>query len=173
MARPPRFDAAWQRRRRWSALWRKWRWLLAPALFLVLLLGAWLMAQQQGWGQGRWDPMERQFTICGEGASAACVVDGDTLAIGARRIRLVGYDAPELDGQCRAERQLARVAREELASWLNLGAFEMEGGTDVPHDIYGRELRELRRGSEMLADTMVGRGLASRSSADRSWCETP
>ena len=33
-----------------------------------LLLGAWLLAQQQGWGQGRWDPMERQFTICGRGS---------------------------------------------------------------------------------------------------------
>ncbi len=137
---------------------------------IAVILGAWTLAQQLGWRQGQWHQMERQFTICGEKSSGACVIDGDTLAIGQRRIRLVGFDAPEMDGQCEAEQRLARVARDELAAWLNLGVFEMEGGADAPRDRYGRELRELRRGGEMLADTMVERGLARRSTTDRGWC---
>ena len=123
-----------------------------------------------GIASGEWNAVERQFTICGERGSAACVVDGDTLAIGQRRIRLTGYDAPELDGECEAERRLAKVAREELAAWLNLGPFEMEGGAEPPFDRYGRELRSIRRGRELLADTMVDRELARGSRLDRGWC---
>lgn len=130
----------------------------------------WAVARQSSWGEGPWDPVERQFTICGQGSSAACVVDGDTLRIGQRRVRLTGFNAPEMDGQCEAENRLARVARDELAAWLNLGSFEMSGGDDPPRDQYGRELREVRRGGESLADTMVERGLARRSRLDRSWC---
>lgn len=139
-----------------------------------MLLSAWALVQHFGWLPGTlgrdWDPVERQFTVCGQQSSAACVVDGDTVRIGNRRIRLTGYDAPELQGQCDAERQLAQVARDELAAWLNLGAFEMDGGSDPPRDQYGRELRELRRGGELLADTMIQRGLARRSRLDRGWC---
>lgn len=137
---------------------------------LALVLLGWALVRQYGWAQGTWDPVERQFGICGQGSTAACVVDGDTLRIGQRRIRLTGYDAPEMQGQCDAESQLARVAQEELAGWLNLGAFEMDGGEDPPRDQYGRELREVRRGGEILADTMIERGLARRSRLDRGWC---
>lgn len=128
--------------------------------------------RQQGWGEGSWSPVERSFALCGSGAGgAACVIDGDTIAIGARRIRLTGFDAPETDGACEAERRLAQVAREELAAWLNLGPFELDGGAEPPRDDYGRELREARRGGEALADTMVERELARRSRLDRGWCE--
>ena len=126
--------------------------------------------RQLGWAEGEWDRTERQFTICGQGSSAACVVDGDTLRLGQRRVRLTGFDAPELHGQCDAESQLARAARDELAAWLNRGAFEMDGGADPPRDQYGRELREVRRGGELLADSMIERGLARRSRLDRGWC---
>lgn len=98
------------------------------------------------------------------------MIDGDTLAIGSRRIRLTGYDAPEIEGACDAERRLAQVAREELAAWLNLGTFELYGGAEPPRDDYGRELRAARRGGEELADTMVERELARRSRLDRGWC---
>lgn len=126
----------------------------------------------QGWGEGEWSPVERQFAMCGSGTGgAACVIDGDTIAIGPRRIRLTGYDAPEIDGACEAERRLAQVAREELSAWLNLGAFELDGGAEPPRDDYGRELRAARRGGEELADTMVERELARRSRLDRGWCE--
>ena len=145
---------------------RRWRWLFAFALIAVASLAVRYLPT----GDEEWHPVERHFTICGTHGSQACVIDGDTLAIGRRRIRLTGYDAPELDGGCEAERRLAAVAREELATWLNLGAFELQGGDDVPFDRYGRELRSARRGAELLADTMVERDLARRSRNDRGWC---
>ncbi|QZH74004.1 MAG: thermonuclease family protein [Erythrobacter sp.] len=121
--------------------------------------------------RSEWSPVERQFALCGSGSGGtACVIDGDTLAIGSRRIRLTGYDAPEIEGACDAERRLAQVAREELAAWLNLGTFELYGGAEPPRDDYGRELRAARRGGEELADTMVERELARRSRLDRGWC---
>ncbi|RIV83922.1 thermonuclease family protein [Aurantiacibacter zhengii] len=137
---------------------------------LALLFGAYILARHFDWGTGEWDAVERQFSVCGQGSSPACVVDGDTLRIGDRRIRLTGFDAPEMDGACDAERRLARVARDELAAWLNLGRFEMDGGTNPPRDDYGRELRAIRRGGEALADTMAERGLARRSGSARDWC---
>jgi len=135
-----------------------------------LLAGAWLLAQQLGWAQGQWEPIARTFTVCGKESSEACVIDGDTLAVGKRRIRLTGFDAPELDGDCEAERQLAREARDALADWLSAGPFELDGGAEPPRDRYGRELRQARRDSEALADTMVERGLARRSAEERDWC---
>lgn len=163
-----RFDAAWHRRRRWSRRWRSLRWFAG----LALVLGAVWAVRQMGFASGEWAPVERQFALCGAGSGgAACVIDGDTIAIGPRRIRLTGYDAPEIDGACEAERRLALVTREELAAWLNLGPFELEGGAEPPRDQYGRELRAARRAGEELADTMVERDLARRSRLDRGWCD--
>lgn len=135
-----------------------------------MLAGAWVLVQHFGWGQGEWDRMERTFSLCGKDHSEACVIDGDTLAIGKRRVRLTGFDAPELDGECETERLLARQARDELAAWLNTGPFELDGGAEPPRDRYGRELRAARRGGEDLADTMLERGLARSGAQDRDWC---
>lgn len=110
-------------------------------------------------------------------------MDGDTLILGfgkaQRRIRLTGYDAPELNGACPAESRRAVEARDALHQWLGQGTFEWDGGAAPPRDPYGRELRAVRRtlpdGSrEYLADTMIDRGLAGGSgwgSAEPEWCE--
>lgn len=103
------------------------------------------------------------FGLCGERGGAACVIDGDTVAIGKRRVRLTGYDAPELDGACEAERAKAHAARAQLHAWLAKGRFEWTGGSEPPYDRYGRELREARRGDELLADHMIEAGLAEGS----------
>ena len=110
------------------------------------------------------------------------MVDGDTLIMGfgkeRRRIRLTGYDAPELEGACEAERQLARKARATLSAWLSQGPFEWDGGDAPPYDQYGRELRAVSRTGrdgtrEHLAETMIARGLAEDSgwgASTRDWC---
>ena len=116
------------------------------------------------------------MTVCTRHPARACVLDGDTLMLGHRRIRLTGYDAPELDGACEAERQLARQARDELARWLSSGQFEMDGGADPPRDQYGRELRAVRRigggRAIWLDEHMVRAGLARRNDWGRgaAWC---
>ena len=174
MARAPRFDARWNDRRRRAARWRGLRWWLLLALVVA---GALALSRWQGPG-GDWQVQEAgRFALCGEGRAARCVVDGDTVSLGERRVRLTGYDAPELDGACEAERLLARRARLVLRDWLDRGPFELDGGDAPPRDAYGRELRAARRsdamGQEWLADTMVEAGLARRTgwgAGEAGWC---
>lgn len=179
MVKPPRFDARWNARRRRAGRWRTLRrWLVVAAV----LAGSLLIARWQGFGGdlgGDWQVQgSGTFVLCGEGRRAArCVVDGDTVMIGARRIRLTGYDAPEMDGACEAERLLAARARAALHDWLNRGPFALDGGDDPPRDAYGRELRAARRddaaGQQWLADTMVDAGLARTTgwgAGEAGWC---
>lgn len=132
-----------------------------------------MFVRHYGEVSAEWAQADYQFTPCYQRTGAACTVDGDTIKITDRRIRLTGFDTPELGGACQAERQLAVVARAELNRWLNLGPFELDGGAEPPRDQYGRELRAARRGGEYLADVMVERELArdngwGAGSAD--WC---
>lgn len=169
----PRFDARWNERRRRAARWQAWRrWLV---LALILALAAVLTRWQGG---GDWQVEQGgAFTLCGAKRATRCVVDGDTVMLGQRRVRLTGYDAPEVNGACEAERLLARRAQVALRDWLNRGPFQLDGGADPPRDTYGRELRAARRddaaGQEWLADTMVEAGLARTTGwgADEpGWC---
>lgn len=178
MVKPPRFDARWNARRRRTARWQSVRralrwWATAGAVLAAGLL----VARWQGVG-GDWQLQDGgKFALCGQGRGAKCVIDGDTVVLGQRRVRLTGYDAPELDGACEAERLLARRAQVALHDWLNRGPFELDGGADPPRDAYGRELRAARRddaaGQQWLADTMIEAGLARSTGwgADEpGWC---
>lgn len=172
---PPRF----RRQRRLPRL-KGW---LGPALVLALVAAWWWglrpIIDEQGWVTVT-DPV----SVCGdERRTPICAVDGDTLVVGSgpqrRRVRLTGYDAPELDGACEAERIRARDARAALAKWLNRDPFEWDGADDPPRDQYGRELRAVRRTSrdgarEYLSDIMIGRGLAGESGWGTEavdWCD--
>lgn len=166
----PQFDAAWNRRRRRAAAWRRWRWWLGLALLLAASAATRWLPERSG---GEWVRVSERFVPCGSGGAHACVVDGDTVRIGQRRIRLAGFDAPELAGACPAEQVKAREARTALTDWLAQGSFEWDGGTDPPRDQHGRELRSVRRDGEPLAEVMVARGLAEGSGWDRErveWC---
>lgn len=174
MARAPRFDARWNDRRRRTARWRAARWWL---LLAVLVAGGLVLTRWPGIG-GDWQVQQGgAFTLCGETRARRCVIDGDTVMLGERRVRLTGYDAPELDGACEAERLLARRAQAAVRDWLNRGPFELDGGADPPRDAYGRELRAARRddaaGQEWLADAMLEAGLARRTgwgAGEAGWC---
>ena len=116
------------------------------------------------------------FTQCGTERSRACVVDGDTIRIGRRRIRIVGIDAPEVQGQCQAERDLAARSTERLRSLLNEGPFVMTARIDDMTDRYGRELRVLSRirpdgTRQSIAADMREAGLAARYLGRKAdWC---
>lgn len=161
----------------WWVLWR------VPVLLLIVMAVWWYgirpLTEDRGWVRAT-----DEFALCGDGSggAAGCVVDGDTLIIGfgpdRRRIRLTGYNAPELDGACEAERRLADAARTALNDWLAEGPFEWDGADEPPRDQYGRELRAVRRVTsgkpELLADTMIGRGLAAESgwgAEPKDWCD--
>ena len=157
-----------RRRGGWRRVLRR---AFVPLLVLVLAL-VWAMRAGPLAPPPPVEEVDLTFGLCGEGWGG-CVVDGDTVRIGKRRIRLTGFDAPELDGACDAEREKAREAREALLTWLAEGPFEWTADADTPYDQYGRELREARRGDQLLADYMIEAGLAEGSgwgAVRRDWC---
>ncbi|WP_157799427.1 thermonuclease family protein [Qipengyuania seohaensis] len=164
----PRFHRKPVRRRSRKGGWRR----LLPLALTLVLVGAWVLFEDRIGPRPKVSEVASSFGLCGEGWGA-CVVDGDTVRIGERRIRLTGFDAPEMDGACEAERVKAREARTALHQWLSQGRFSWTGGQDPPRDRYGRELREVRRGEEALADHMIAAGLAEGSgwgAVRRDWC---
>lgn len=116
-------------------------------------------------------------------AEATAVVDGDTIRARARiwldqevetLVRLDGIDAPELDGACAAERDLAQRARDALWRLIGEGAIEL---LDVRHDKYGGRVRATVRdgAGRDLGATLVGAGLARPydGGTREPWCPLP
>lgn len=89
--------------------------------------------------------MTASFVRCSSRLGPSCIVDGDTFRLGARRIRIIGIDTPEMDGECPAERVAAEAAAARLQQLLNERPFELVGRIDDPVDRYDRELKTVRR----------------------------
>ena len=90
----------------------------------------------------------------------ARVVDGDSLAIGARRLRLKGIDAPEIKQRCLKDGHEYGCGV-EAASYLRdlIGTLPVEcRGEGV--DRYGRDLVRCTAGGTDLNETMVRSGHA-------------
>ncbi len=88
------------------------------------------------------------------------IIDGDTLAIGAERIRLLGIDAPELAQVCldgETPRNCGQAAKAELAAMAALGRVECSGHSK---DKYGRLLAVCTSGGRELNAAMVRSGQA-------------
>ena len=113
-----------------------------------------------------------RFTRCGPGQNLACVVDGDTLRLGQRRVRLIGIDAPEIAGAaCPAERARGERAANRLLALINQGEFDLVGHRFHDRDSLGRDLRLARRGNVSFGDVLMAEGLAHRYfGAKRNWC---
>ena len=113
-----------------------------------------------------------KFTRCGQGRSMACVVDGDTLRLGQRRVRLIGIDAPEIAAaQCPAERALGERAANRLLALVNQSEFDLVGHRFHNRDSHGRDLRLARRGGVSFAAQLTDEGLARRYfGSKRDWC---
>jgi len=157
----------------WGGAFRSVRpWLLLIALVAIVFV---VRAFPRSGDFDDAQSLSLTFPFCSApGYSPNCVVDGDTIRIGERRIRLTGFDAPEIDGQCLAESDAAQRAKAELARWLSAGPFQLDGGDDPPRDRYGRELRAARRLSpsgemQLLSDHMIGAGLAEGDYWDAGW----
>jgi endonuclease YncB( thermonuclease family) len=100
------------------------------------------------------------------------VIDGDSFAYGAVRVRIADIDAPEVHGGCPSESALAARATARLRALLGAGPFELApapGSRD--EDSYGRKLRIVSRGGRSLGGMLVAEGLARRWSGRRQpWC---
>lgn len=103
------------------------------------------------------------------GKRISCVVDGDTLWYQRTKIRLFGFDAPEVSGQCPRERQLAAQATEHLTALLNTGlrriAYDGEDG-------YRRALARLWVTDGEVGPAMIAAGLAEPygTGGRAPWC---
>lgn len=170
----------WQGLSRGTRFWRALRPWLGAALVIA---AAWYFMGQQRIGpdrlpEGPADRVSGRFTRCGAGSAPQCVIDGDTLVIGARTIRVVGIDAPELHpARCAEEARLGEAAAQRLLDLLNQGPFVLAAPGANAHDGYGRELRHVLRGRadgsvQSIADDMVASGAARayQRSARLPWC---
>ncbi len=127
---------------------------------------------------GEPERISASFSRCGRGRSFACVVDGDTLKLGQRRVRIIGIDAPETQhAKCPEEARLGEQATAKLQQLLNQGAFEMVAPAYGRQDRYGRDLRVIRRkrtdgGTQSIAAEMRESGLAHRymGGFKPGWC---
>ena len=154
--------------------WRARRWarrLRNLAILVALLAIGWWLAEPPPPPTAP-ERVAQHFTGCGTpGSGFACVVDGDSFRLGERRIRIRGIDAPEREGACAAETELAVKAAERLTGLLNAGPFVMTAERGDERDRYGRQLRVLTRGGQSIGDVMVAEGLAHEySGAKTSWC---
>lgn len=88
---------------------------------------------------------------------ACSVTDGDTIRCGEERIRLLGIDAPELPGHCRAGRTC--VEGDGAASTRPLAAGMQQGPLSIVRlgqDRYGRTLALVLAGSQDLSCWQIG-----------------
>ena len=99
------------------------------------------------------------------------VYDGDTIRLGDERIRVVGFDTPELGhrARCNKEARAAKQAKQVLIGEIARGDVELHRqGTDR----YGRTLARVTVNGRDVANTMIGRGLARPYDGGRraGWC---
>jgi micrococcal nuclease len=158
--------------------WRAVRWWLA----LIVLAAVWVLWRNAiafdppAFLEGQPIAVNATFTRCGAGRGPLCVVDGDTLKLNDRSIRIVGIDAPEVRAQCPAEALGAERATAVLQRWVNAAPFELVPRLDSPTDKYGRELmtarRTVRGRTETAAEVMVEAGVARpyMGEARAGWC---
>lgn len=150
-------------------------WMRSLAI-LVVLIGLAVASQWYTTRPVAEERIDARFTMCGLGRGHACVVDGDTIKIGQRRIRMLGIDAPETaEFTCPAERERGARATQRLLELLNSGSVWLVTTADRSHDDYGRDLRRIEvdhgTGRTDIGDVLVREGLAARfDGAKADWC---
>lgn len=82
---------------------------ILPFLWLAIILAGtwWVMGLNTSGGD--WQEKRATFPVCDTRGAESCVIDGDTIAIGKRKIRMTGYNAPAPN--CAASNASARTAR--------------------------------------------------------------
>ncbi|MGI2036373.1 thermonuclease family protein [Rhizobium panacihumi] len=99
------------------------------------------------------------------------VWDGDTIRIenhGVERVRISNIDAPEIEGQCRYEINLAQDSKHRLAALLDGQRVEIRREGE---DRYNRTLATLRVNGRDVGDQLVSEGLARTWGGRREpWC---
>jgi len=103
-------------------------------------------------------------------AAEVRVIDGDTLRIGAERIRLIDIDAPEMGSgaRCDAERYLADIAKERLSTIIEGQQLEVDRRG---RDRFGRTLAYIRVSGADVGEMLIRARVAVRWEGRRhEWC---
>jgi len=162
----------------------RWLRVLRPFILLGILAAVYVgagdpaLVEPPSFLSGDPEHVSQSFTRCGPGRGQGCVIDGDTFKLGQRKVRIIGIDAPETHpSRCAEEARLGELATARLQQLLNQGPFEMIAPLYRSHDLYGRDLRVVRRklaggGYESIADKMRENGLARRylGGLRGGWC---
>lgn len=132
------------------------RWGRAKTLFIALLLAALLIA---GW---YFDDRFNQWGPVATDGQKIVVADGDSFAIGDRKLRLKGIDAPEYRQTCKdaggIDWQCGRSARAALEKRLTEPGLACEAEA---RDRYARSLATCKTGQTPdIAAAQVGDGMA-------------
>lgn len=138
--------------------WRRWRW----AAMALLLLAA--LAMLDRLRDGRIAPRPEPAGIAGRPGAVftglARVVDGDTIELAGRRVRLFGIDAPEYDQVCDRDGQpwaCGAAATEALSRHL---AGRTVTCREVEIDRHGRSVARCFAGGEEINAWAVREGWA-------------
>ena len=153
--------AAARLRRRLLPSRERWGWLAAAAA--VVGAATVLLGPARG-------PVPAGAPIA---ASELRVIDGDTIWWGDDRVRLIGYDAPEVASpQCASERSAGRAATAALRQAIG-AASSIELAPISRRDRWGRVLARLYLDGEDVADRMIGNGLARvyHGGPRAGWCQ--
>lgn len=101
------------------------------------------------------------------------VIDGDTLAVDEQRIRLIGFDAPEMrTAKCPGEQMLAGAAKLRMQMMV-ASPERVSLVLSGRRDRWGRELGTLKVGGEDVAAVMIREGLAhpyAGRGKRQGWC---
>ena len=110
------------------------------------------------------------------------VVDGDTIRLRGRTVRLVGFDTPEKGSRarCESERTLAAAASSRLRQLIAGGGLDFESvacacrpGTEGTHACnHGRACGTLKARGKDVGSTLIGEGLARVYECGRRSCPT-
>ncbi|WDR03818.1 thermonuclease family protein [Devosia algicola] len=116
--------------------------------------------------------VNRRFSVCASRHRVSCVVDGDTIWLQGKKIRIADMDTPEVfSPSCAGEAALGAKATQRLTELLSAGPFEVRTAGSRNSDHYGRDLRVLVRDGVSLGDILVSEGLAHPWRGRReSWC---
>ena len=99
------------------------------------------------------------------------VIDGDTISFNDRRIRLQGFDAPEIrDAECDRELDAGQRAKDRLRELIDTQPIRLE--LLKAYDKYGRDLGRLFLDGTDVRDILTEEGLAQiyQWGVDKSWC---
>ncbi len=112
--------------------------------------------------------LSRPMPVCGTARRVSCVVDGDTFWLSGEKIRLEGIDAPEIEGACAYERNLAQRAKVRLSEILSNREIRLSRNGS---DRYGRTLARAETPSGEAGEILMREGLARRWAGRREpWC---